>query len=121
VGGFHVDKTQWNGVKVAGAVVAGVSLVLLVVARMQLGGSFSVQAKAKTLVTTGLYARMRNPIYVFGALMLVGIAVVLGNWLLFGFVVLLTPVQIVRARKEEAVLAGAFGEEYARYKAGTWF
>jgi len=119
--GFHIDETQWNGVKVAGAVVAGVSLVLLVVARLQLGGSFSVQAKAKRLVTKGLYARVRNPIYVFGALMLVGIAVVLGNWLLFGFVVLLTPVQIVRARKEEAVLAGAFGEEYARYKAGTWF
>jgi protein-S-isoprenylcysteine O-methyltransferase Ste14 len=27
----------------------------------------------------------------------------------------------VRARKEEQVLAEAFGEEYARYKAGTWF
>jgi protein-S-isoprenylcysteine O-methyltransferase Ste14 len=30
-------------------------------------------------------------------------------------------VQLVRARKEEAVLEAAFGEEYVRYKAGTWF
>jgi protein-S-isoprenylcysteine O-methyltransferase Ste14 len=29
--------------------------------------------------------------------------------------------QIARARKEERVLAAAFGEEYERYKAGTWF
>ena len=118
---MHAYLVDWDGVKVAGAVVAGVSLVLLVVARLQLGGSFSVKAKATTLVTTGLYSRIRNPIYVFGALMLVGMSVVLGSWVLLGLVVLLTPVQAYRARKEEAVLEAAFGEEYARYKAETWF
>jgi protein-S-isoprenylcysteine O-methyltransferase Ste14 len=118
---MHAYLVEWNAVKVAGAVVAGVSLVLLVVARLQLGAAFSVKAKAKTLVTTGLYSRIRNPIYVFGALMLVGMSVVLGNWVLLFLVALLTPVQMMRARKEEAVLAEAFGEKYARYKAGTWF
>jgi len=118
---MHAYLVDWDAVKVAGAVVAGVSLVLLVVARLQLGGSFSVKAKATTLVTTGLYSRIRNPIYVFGALMLVGMSVVLGSWVLLGLVVLLTPVQAYRARKEEAVLEAAFGEEYARYKAETWF
>jgi protein-S-isoprenylcysteine O-methyltransferase Ste14 len=118
---MHAYLVEWDAAKVAGAVVAGVSLVLLVVARLQLGAAFSVKAKAKTLVTTGLYSRIRNPIYVFGALMLVGMSVVLGNWVLLFLVALLTPVQMMRARKEEAVLAEAFGEKYARYKAGTWF
>ena len=118
---MHAYLVNWDGVKVAGAVVAGVSLVLLVVARLQLGGSFAVKAKATTLVTTGLYSRIRNPIYVFGSLMLVGMSVVLGNWVLLGLVVLLTPVQAYRARKEEAVLEAAFGAKYVRYKAGTWF
>jgi protein-S-isoprenylcysteine O-methyltransferase Ste14 len=36
-------------------------------------------------------------------------------------IVVLVPMQIVRARKEEQVLMEAFGEEYAQYKAGTWF
>jgi protein-S-isoprenylcysteine O-methyltransferase Ste14 len=58
---------------------------------------------------------------VFGALALLGMAVVLGNWVLLVLVVLLAPIQVVRARKEEAVLSAAFGEEYERYKAGTWF
>ena len=95
---MHAYLVNWDGVKVAGAVVAGVSLVLLVVARLQLGGSFAVKAKATTLVTTGLYSRIRNPIYVFGALMLVWMSVVLGTWVLLGLVVLLTPVQAYRAR-----------------------
>jgi protein-S-isoprenylcysteine O-methyltransferase Ste14 len=52
---------------------------------------------------------------------LVGLAIVLGSWWLAIFVAVLMLVQVYRARKEEAVLAAAFGEEYARYKAGTWF
>lgn len=118
---LHVNLIAWTPVKMVGAGLAGVSIAMLVVARLQLGASFSVKAKAKKLVTTGLYSKIRNPIYVFGALFLVGLAIVLGNWLLLAILVVLTPVQMVRARKEEAVLREAFGEEYERYKAGTWF
>ena len=32
-----------------------------------------MRAKAQTLVTHGLYSRIRNPIYVFGALVIAGI------------------------------------------------
>jgi protein-S-isoprenylcysteine O-methyltransferase Ste14 len=34
---------------------------------------------------------------------------------------LIYPLQILRARKEEKVLEQAFGEDYRRYKASTWF
>jgi protein-S-isoprenylcysteine O-methyltransferase Ste14 len=119
--GMHASLVEWTGVKAAGAVIAGASVVGLVVARLQLGASFSVKAKAKKLVTTGLYAKVRNPIYVFGGLFLLGMAMVLENWILLAIVAVLVPVQIARAKKEEQVLREAFGEEYVRYKAGTWF
>jgi protein-S-isoprenylcysteine O-methyltransferase Ste14 len=118
---MHAYLVEWDAVKLCGAVVAGAAFVLLIVARLQLGSSFTVQAKARTLVTTGIYAKIRNPIYVFGALILAGMAIVLGNWVLLGLVAILIPVQRMRARREEVVLADAFGDEYARYKAGTWF
>ena len=102
----HAYLVEWTPVRLAGAVVAGVSLALLVTARLQLGAAFSVKAKASTLVTTGLYAKIRNPIYVFGALTLVGMAVVLENPVLLLLVGVLIPVQAFRARKEEAVLSG---------------
>jgi protein-S-isoprenylcysteine O-methyltransferase Ste14 len=119
--GMHLRHMEWNAVRIAGAAIAGVSLALLIVARLQLGAAFSIQAKAKKLVTTGLYSRIRNPIYVFGELLIVGLSMLLGNWLLLVVGAALVPMQIVRARKEARVLAVAFGEKYERYRAGTWF
>jgi protein-S-isoprenylcysteine O-methyltransferase Ste14 len=118
---LHSGRVHWTGVKIAGAVIAGIGLLMLMVARLQLGASFSIEAKAKKLVTTGVYAKIRNPIYVSGEIFLVGVAMVTGKWLLLVVAAALVPVQAVRAHKEQEVLAAAFGEEYARYKARTWF
>ena len=88
------------------------ALLLLIIARLQFGGAFSVQARASTLVTSGLYARIRNPIYVFSALFIAGLIIWTGRpWLLLIFVVLI-PMQIVRSRKEAKVLEEKFGPAY---------
>ncbi len=118
---LNARYVEWTPVKVAGAALAAVSISLLITARLQLGAAFSVEAKATKLVTGGLYARIRNPIYVFGAMFLVGLVMVVGRWWLLAPIAVLVPVQLVRVRKEEKVLTEAFGEEYERYKAGTWF
>jgi|ERR1039458_7587375 protein-S-isoprenylcysteine O-methyltransferase Ste14 len=114
-------QVVWTPVKLVGGVIAAVGVAMLIVARLQLGASFSVRAKAKKLVTTGVYSRIRNPIYVFSAMFLVGLVIVSERWLLLVPIALLLPLQMSRARKEEAVLREAFGDEYVRYKAGTWF
>jgi protein-S-isoprenylcysteine O-methyltransferase Ste14 len=56
---------EWNATQGAGVAIGLPSLALPVLARMELG---SARAKAQTLVTPGLYARIRNPIYVYGGL-----------------------------------------------------
>ena len=118
---MHASSVAWDGVKIAGAAIAAVALVLIVVARVQLGAAFSVQAKATKLVTTGLYSRIRNPIYVFAEFLFVGAAMVSGQWWILLLPVVAIPIQILRARKESRVLAEAFGEEYTSYRAKTWF
>jgi protein-S-isoprenylcysteine O-methyltransferase Ste14 len=116
----HSPKV-WTAPRVAGMGLVVVGFALWTVARFQLGASFAVKAEARHLVTYGLYAKIRNPIYVFGSWVLAGGILVFGKpaWLLI-FVVLI-PLQIWRARKESGVLEAAFGEEYRRYRAGTWF
>jgi len=106
--------------RVAGAIIGLPSFALLVLARVQLGGSFSVRAKAHALVTHGLYSRIRNPIYVFGGLAITGVFLFLRPKLLWMLVAIIL-LQIYRARKEEQVLTAKFGDEYRAYKARTWF
>ena len=54
----------WTPVRIAAVIFGLPSLVLLIVARIELGGSFSVRPKAQALVTHGLYSRVRHPIYI---------------------------------------------------------
>jgi protein-S-isoprenylcysteine O-methyltransferase Ste14 len=119
--GIHYSSLPWTPARIAGVVIGLPSLALLVLARIQLGGSFSVSAKAQKLVTHGLYSRIRNPIYVFGGLLIVGFLLYINEpWALLILVVMI-PMQIYRARNEAKVLEAKFGEEYRQYKARTWF
>jgi protein-S-isoprenylcysteine O-methyltransferase Ste14 len=116
---FRVQS--WNWMSVCGLALAVPSFILWLTARVQLGRSFSVKAKATELVTHGIYSRIRNPIYVFGTLFAAGFILIMGRpiWLLLA--VALIPMQVVRARKEARVLEEKFGEQYRLYRARTWF
>jgi protein-S-isoprenylcysteine O-methyltransferase Ste14 len=111
----------WPALRIAGAALALTSLVLILVARFQLGRAFSVRAKATRLVTTGIYARLRNPIYVFGCFFCLGVAMFVPFWPLLLALVVIVPMQVARARREAAVLEASFGDEYRRYRRRTWF
>lgn len=114
----HLEWTPWH---IAGVAIAAPAFLLFVLARLQLGSAFSVEAKASKLVSTGLYSRIRNPIYVFGALMILGVIVFVGQpWCLVVYAVLI-PLQVWRSRLEAKVLEEKFGAEYVEYKRKTWF
>ncbi len=114
-------QLPWTPARIAGVAIGAPSFLLLVLARIQLGRAFSVQAKATTLVTTGLYSRIRNPVYVFSALLIAGVIIWAGKpWFLLIFAVLI-PMQVVRSRKESHVLQEKFGDAYLDYKQRTWF
>jgi protein-S-isoprenylcysteine O-methyltransferase Ste14 len=118
---MHAHDLPWMPLRVAGAAIAAPAFLLFVLARFQLGRAFSVQAKATTLVTTGLYARIRNPIYVFGGLMIAGVILwAQMPWLLLVFCILI-PMQVMRSRKEAQVLEEKFGTAYREYRHHTWF
>lgn len=118
---YEFAHPPWTILRTAGLALMAASLILLTVARINLGNSFSVTPQAKQLVTRGIYSRIRNPIYLFGAFVIAGLFLFLERpWLLL----LLVPVlilQIIRARAEARVLEEHFGDEYRRYKTATWF
>ena len=98
-----------------------VCAVVWFVARGQLGDAFSVTAQARHLVTQGLYSKIRHPIYVFGTLAFLFIVLALQGWPALIIWVIVILIQGIRLRREEQVLAEAFGAEYTAYRSRTWF
>jgi protein-S-isoprenylcysteine O-methyltransferase Ste14 len=96
--------------------IAAIGISVWTLARIQLGSSFSVSPQARRLVTTGLYSKFRNPIYLFGGVGIVGLLVALGNWTVLVMFLALYSIQISRAKKEAKALEATFGDEYRRYR-----
>ena len=108
--------TQWLGLA-----LAIIGLIGVIVSRWTLGTAFSVSPQARQLVTRGIYSRVRNPIYVSGAIFIAGLVLIMRvPWLWLALVVVVI-VQVFRARQETRVLEAKFGDEYRRYRKQTWF
>jgi protein-S-isoprenylcysteine O-methyltransferase Ste14 len=118
--GILAAHWQWDARYLIGMAIGATGFVLWMVARRQLGASFSVTAQARKLVTTGLYSKFSNPIYLFAGVAYLGLFIAWGKWIPGVCFLLFYSFQFARAKKESKVLEQAFGDEYRRYKAGTW-
>jgi protein-S-isoprenylcysteine O-methyltransferase Ste14 len=92
----------------------------VILARFTLGRSFSVAPKATELVTSGIYSRIRNPIYVSGIVFLVGLFLMLRTRYLWVLLPVVAIMQTIRARQEARVLEAKFGDAYREYRMRTW-
>jgi protein-S-isoprenylcysteine O-methyltransferase Ste14 len=110
-----------DGVRWFGLVLALIGLSGIVLARYTLGKSFSITPQARALVTTGIYSRIRNPIYVSGMVVFIGVFLMIRNPYFWLVLLLVAAAQFLRARKEAQILEEKFGDAYREYRARTWF
>ncbi len=111
----------WDWQRSLGTALLIAGVVGIVVARYQLGKSFAIKAEAHQLVTHGIYSKIRNPIYLFGTVLISGFVLLIHRpmlWLLVPAVIIL---QTLRAHREARVLEAAFGDAYREYRRKTWF
>ena len=113
-------KLPWSPSRVAGLTLMILGFTVLTIARMNLGNSFSITPQATELITSGVYSRIRNPIYIFSAIGLAGLFLFVDKPILLLLLLPVVAVQMWRARAESRVLEARFGEEYRQYKARTW-
>jgi protein-S-isoprenylcysteine O-methyltransferase Ste14 len=86
----------------------------------QVGTNVKPWRPSLALATTGIYAHLRNPMYVGAILILTGLAAALASdWM----AILLLPTALLLhfgvVRPEERYLDAKFGEDYRRYKASV--
>lgn len=108
-------------IQAAGIVIAVGGIAATVYAQLAMGDSWRIgvdQWETTTLVTTGIFGRVRNPIYTAMFAFAFGIALVTPNVVaLTGFVLLVTTVELQVRRVEEPHLRRVHGAIYAAYTA----
>jgi protein-S-isoprenylcysteine O-methyltransferase Ste14 len=113
-----------SGFAEAGSVLATVGLLLAVWARVHLSIYWSDKVVLQTnhlLIRSGPYAYLRHPIYSGVLLAVLGTALVVGEWRgAVAFAILLTN-YVIKAGREERILAQRFGAEFQDHVGRTGF
>ena len=105
----------WIGL---GLAVIGVGIAAKAVSQFtEAGTSVPVHQPTDVLVTNGLYAVSRNPIYIALLMFYVGLSIALTTgWALLFLPIVIAVLQKGVIEREEAYLTDEFGETYEAYK-----
>ncbi|HYJ56416.1 MAG TPA: isoprenylcysteine carboxylmethyltransferase family protein [Mycobacterium sp.] len=126
---------QWSGVvsplsvlhaawiQILGIVIATVGIAATVYAQLGMGDSWRIgvdPAETTTLVHTGVFARVRNPIFTAMIVFAFGITLVTPNLVaLAGFALLVSSIELQVRRVEEPYLQAVHGDAYRDYLASV--
>jgi protein-S-isoprenylcysteine O-methyltransferase Ste14 len=121
VNGNVFGPLVWANHAVLNTIGAGllfVTLVWVMIAQMHMGQSWRIGIDQKViteLVTNGVFARSRNPIFLGMRLNLLGLFLVLPNAITLAFLVASEILIGVQVRLEEAHLLATLGRRYSDY------
>jgi protein-S-isoprenylcysteine O-methyltransferase Ste14 len=112
-----------EGIQIAGIALAVLGIVLTVWAQLDMGDSWRVGVDASettALVHTGMFGRVRNPIYTAMLTFNVGIALLTPNFVtIAGLILAVTSLELQVRRVEEPYLQEKHGAAYRDYTASV--
>jgi len=117
------DYEITTSLRIIGASVFTVSLWLLWRSHADLATNFSPSLfiqKNHTLVSTGIYRKIRHPMYLSFLMWAIGQSMLIANWVAgpLGLLAFLL-IYLFRVEREEQQLLNQFGAEYAQYQKRT--
>ena len=112
-----------NVLGILGAVLAFLGVWIFYLSHRDLGRqwSFSLEIReSHKLITKGIYARVRHPMYSSLFLMAVSQWLLIGNWLVApAYFITYTILYVIRIDREEVMLIEEFGQDYVDYTKKT--
>jgi protein-S-isoprenylcysteine O-methyltransferase Ste14 len=108
----------WGKILGSALIIAGMcSLFVLLMTYLRNKTSIEPWKPTTHIITSGLYAWSRNPIYASFCLLTIGVGLFLNSlWIVLSFLPASVLVYYLAIKKEEAYLEAKFGAQYLRYK-----
>ena len=113
---------SWTALRWAATAIAVGCLGLSIECWVRMGSRWRmavVPGERTELVTSGLYARIRHPIYALSITLMISSAVIVPTAAMLVVAAIHLCLMVIKARNEETFLHGVHGEVYARYCART--
>jgi protein-S-isoprenylcysteine O-methyltransferase Ste14 len=106
-----------------GALIFVSAIFILWKSHVDLGLNFSPKLqlrKEHSLVTTGVFKKIRHPMYTAHFLWSMAQVLLLQNWIAgWGFLITLLPLYLARIKEEEQMMLDEFGDQYCSYMRKT--
>jgi len=114
---FARDTPAYAAVRWLAAATAVLCLVLTIQCWRRMGRDWrmDISDRNTSLITDGLFARVRHPIYAFSIALMIATAIVLPSVPMLVVALAHVVLMNVKARSEEAHLARMHGDAYRRY------
>jgi protein-S-isoprenylcysteine O-methyltransferase Ste14 len=117
-GAVNATLLHSQAVRTLGLVLVTLGLILFILAFLNFGTSWRIGIDRKTpgqLVTGGIFATTRNPIYVAFIAILFGIFLINGTWFFLIFALLAVVAIHFQILREEGFLKKQYGDSYNAY------
>ena len=118
-----IDWVDHQAVNIVGLLLAAVGISLTLAAQLGMGSAWRIgvdDTEQTDLVTDGLFALVRNPIFSAMGLTALGLTLMVPNMVaVIGFVALLLALELQVRIVEEPYLRSLHGHAYTRYEATT--
>lgn len=103
-----------------GLLIWAIGLALWSAGLLAIGKYFHGFPEPKGLVTSGIYSKISNPIYLGGILAFTGLSIFTQQAFIIALTVIQIPFQLYRVGIEQKKLKQKYGEKYLKYKKQTW-
>jgi protein-S-isoprenylcysteine O-methyltransferase Ste14 len=115
---FHIPEY----LRTIGFIICTIGVIFIIAGIITLGEYFTTSIIPKGLVTTGIYSKIRHPMFTGAILVYIGIVVIFQSIIGFLLVIfILIPFFIYSAIEEEKILSEKFKDKYTAYKKKTFF
>lgn len=111
----------YSKLSLIGTFITIFGLIIWWISKITLSDAWSSLPEANKIVKSGIYSKIRHPIYLGFTITTIGWFIIIPSIFTFSIILSVSITFYFKIKAEEEILTNKFKEEYKKYKKNTWF